>query len=131
MFKHKINYKDFNGNERAEDFYFHLSLPEVTRLEASIGGSISDHIKTLVADEDLNALLSFFERIILDAYGKKTTDGRSFYKSKELKQEFEYSQAYAELFEEIIKNPDLAEKFGKAVADNGKSDKQPMEAPVK
>lgn len=123
MFKHNIEYTDFNGNERKEDFYFHLSLPEVTRLEAEIGKPLEEHTKELAASMNTAALLVFLERIILNAYGKKTSDGKSFHKSKDLREEFENSQAYAELFEQIMTNPELARKFGEGVADNGKAKK--------
>lgn len=120
MFKHTIEYKDFNGNDRKEDFYFHLSSPEVTRLELEIGKPISDYTQDLIGGMDLKKLVAFLERIILSSYGRKTTDGKSFVKNKELRDEFEYSQAYAELFEQLLTNPELARKFGEAVADDGK-----------
>lgn len=123
MFKHNIAYKDFNGVERKEDFYFHLSLPEVTRLEAEVGKSIEEYTKELTSTMDLKKLLDFLERMVLSSYGKKTTDGRSFQKSPELRSEFEHSQAYAELFEQLLTDPNLARKFGTAVADNGKERK--------
>lgn len=129
MFKHEITYTDFNGVERKEDFYFHLSLPEVTRIEAEIGAPIDVHTRELAGRSDLNELIKFMEKIILTSYGRKTTDGRSFQKNPELRAEFEYSQAYAELFEEILTKPDLARKFGEAVADNGKGKKNVV-APV-
>jgi hypothetical protein len=124
MFKQNIKYVDFNGNERQEDFYFHLSSPEVIRLEAEVGEPIDVHTKNLSASMDLASLLAFLEKMILSSYGKKTTDGKSFTKSKELREEFEYSQAYAEFFEMLIQKPDLAQKFGAAVADNGKKKNQ-------
>jgi hypothetical protein len=123
MFKHNVTYKDFNGIERKEDFYFHLSLPEVTRLQAEFGEDIGTHAKKLADGQDAAALLEFMERIMLSAYGRKTSDGKSFHKSPELRKEFEYSQAYAEMFEEMMNNPDLAKRFGEAVADNGKPKK--------
>lgn len=123
MFKQNITYVDFNGVERKEDFYFHLSLPEVTRLEAELGRSMEDHVKDLVSNQDLKTLIDFLEKMILNSYGRKTSDGKSFYKSKELRQEFEYSQAYAELFEMLLTNPELAKKFGEGVADNGRAKK--------
>lgn len=123
MFKHTIAYTDFNGVDRKEDFYFHLSLPEVTRLEAEIGAPLSTYTEQLAGGGDLKKLIDFLEKIILNSYGKKTGDGKSFHKSKELRAEFEYSQAYAELFEQLLTNPDLARKFGEAVADNGKAKK--------
>ena len=123
MFKHNVEYVDFNGNQRKEDLYFHLSLPEVTRLEAEIGGPLEVHIKELTTNQRLHELLAFLEKMMLNAYGQKTSDGKSFHKSKAIRDEFEYSQAYAEIFEQIITDPELARKFGENVADNGKPKK--------
>ena len=120
MFKHTVDYVDFNGNERKEDLYFHLSLPEVTRLEAEIGKPLQEHIKEVTTNQKMDELLSFLERMLLSSYGQKTSDGRSFHKSKETREAFEYSHAYAEMFEQIMTNPDLAKRFGENVADNGK-----------
>lgn len=123
MFKHNIAYIDFNGNERKEDFYFHLSLPEVTRLEAEIGKPLDEYTQELAVSQNMKDMIGFLEKMILNSYGKKTSDGKSFHKSKELRQEFEYSQAYAELFEQLLTNPELAKRFGEGVADNGKAKK--------
>ena len=124
MFKHTVEYKDFNGNDRKDELYFHLSLPEVTRLEAELNGkSLEDHIKELTTNKDLKSLLDFLERMILNSYGQKTSDGKSFFKSKAIRDEFEYSQAYAEVFEQLLVNPELAKKFGSAVPDNGQAKK--------
>jgi hypothetical protein len=130
MFKQNITYTDFNGVERKEDFHFHLSLPEVTRIEAKVGKSLADHTKELAEGGDVPKLLGFLEEVILNAYGKKTSDGKSFHKSKELREEFENSQAYAELFEQLITSPDLARKFGEGVADNGKPRKNQVSPSV-
>lgn len=124
MFKQNIEYLDFNGNKRKEDFYFHLSTPEVIRIEAEIGEPIDVHTKKLAERLELKPLLAFMEKMILSSYGRKTTDGKSFHKSKELREEFEYSQAYAEFFEMLIKDPKLAERFGQSVSDNGKKKNQ-------
>lgn len=123
MFKHNVEYVDFNGNDRKEDLYFHLSTPEVTRLEAEIGKDLEVHINDLTTNQKLDELLAFLEKMILTAYGKKTSDGRSFMKTKEIREEFEYSQAYANMFEDVITNPDLAKKFGESVADAGRNRK--------
>ena len=120
MFKHTITYTDFNNTERTEDFYFHLSLPEVTRLEAEIGKPLNTYAQEVAANQNMQELLGFIERIVLSSYGRKSSDGKSFIKTPELRQEFEYSQAYAELFEQLLTNPELARKFGESVADNGK-----------
>ena len=120
MFKHTIEYQDFNGIERSEDFYFHLSTPEVVRLEAKLGTTIEEYTKTIANQQDLSRMLEFLEDLVLGSYGKKTSDGKSFIKNQELRTEFEYSQAYAELFEELLTNHELAAKFGEGVAETAK-----------
>jgi hypothetical protein len=130
MFKHTVQYNDFNGTERKEELYFHLSLPEVTRIEAEVGKSLDEHIKELNVNQEQKKLLDFLEMVILNSYGQKTSDGKSFYKSKELRDSFEYSQAYAEVFEQLLLNPELARKFGESVADNGKVKKNQVRPQV-
>lgn len=130
MFKHNITYVDFNGIERTEDFYFHLSLPEVTRLEAKLGMDLGKYTEALVGRKDPKELVEFLEELMLSSYGVKTPDGRSFLKSKESRDAFEYSQAYADLFEQLFTDTELARRFGEQVADNGKNKKNQVAAKV-
>lgn len=123
MYRHTVEYTDFNGNERKEELLFHLNLPEVTRLEAEIGKPLKEYIEELSANQNVNEMLKFLEKMILNSYGEKTSDGKTFHKSKELRSNFENSQAYAEIFEQILTVPGLAAKFGEQVADDGKNRK--------
>ena len=123
MFKQEIEYIDFNGQERKEDFYFHLSLPELTRIEAEAGMNLKDHLEELIVNQDMKKLLTFLEDVILTSYGIKASDGRSFQKSKEIRSEFENSPAYAEFFEKLLTEEGMAQEFGEKVADNGKARK--------
>lgn len=130
MFVKKIEYVDFNGNDRVENFYFHLSLPEVTRIEAEAGETLEKHINSLTVDGKVKDLLEFLEKVILTSYGIKTEDGRSFRKSYELREEFSNSPAYAEFFEKLLTEEGLAQKFGEKVADNGKNRKNTVEPTI-
>lgn len=131
MIKQKLTYVDFNGLERTEDFYFHLSLPEAVRLEAKLGNPLDKHAQLLSANKDMNGMIEFLEEVLLNSYGVKTEDGRSFKKSPQLREEFEYSNAYAELFQLLLTTPELARKFGEGVADNGKGKKNQIAPEVK
>ena len=108
MIKKSITYTDFNGQERKEDFYFHMSLVERTRLDT--------YAKSLAINQNVDEMVKFIEMIILDSYGIKSADGKTFIKSKEIRAEFENSQAYAELFEELLLKPEVAEAFAKGIA---------------
>lgn len=121
MFKKRIKYVDFNGTEREEDFYFHMSSVEMTRFEANLRGmSVENYAKELDANKDAAKAIKFIEDIILNSYGRKSPDGRTFLKSPEIRQEFEYSQAYAELFEEMILDPESARKFAMSIGEKTK-----------
>jgi hypothetical protein len=121
MFKHAITYVNFNGDEKTEDFYFHLSMPEVTRLQAELGKPLDEYAKE--ASSNMKEMIDFLERIVLSSYGRKTSDGNSFHKSKELRENFEHSQAYAELFEQLITDQEFAKRFSAGIVDNGKAKK--------
>lgn len=121
MFKHEIAYTDFNGIERKEEFYFHLSMPEVTRLQAELGKPLDEYAKE--ASSNMKDMIAFLERIVLSSYGRKTNDGKSFHKSKDLRADFEYSPAYAELFEQLISDQEFAKRFAAGIIDNGKTKK--------
>jgi len=123
MFKQTIEYVDFNGTPRKEDFYFHLSVPEVTRLQAEIGKPMDVYIQDLTASQDVKTMLEFLEKMVLSSYGIKTGDGKSFVKNKELREQFEHSQAYAELFEQLLINHDLTRRFAEGVVAKGNAQK--------
>ena len=57
MIKKTITYSDFNGNERTEDFYFNLTKAEITKMELSIKGGLSEMIQRIVAAQDTPAMI--------------------------------------------------------------------------
>lgn len=111
MLKKAITYTDYNGNSRTEDFYFHLNKAEIVELEASASGGLSRMLEDMVKSNDGRVLISTFKEIILKAYGKKSDDGRRFIKSKELREEFEQTEAFSELFMELATNSESAAAF--------------------
>ena len=116
MIKKTIKYTDYNGEERVEECYFHMSTPEATRVLASFGGkSIDDIIDDMTRNGKVDEILAFIEKIILGSYGKKTPDGRSFYKDAEETKLFEYSNAYAELSEQLFSDTQTMEEFAKGI----------------
>ena len=84
MLKKTITYKDYNGVERTEDFYFNLSKAEAMEMELSITGGLTEMIRKIVAAQDTPTIIATFKQIILKAYGEKSPDGRRFIKSEEL-----------------------------------------------
>lgn len=128
MFKQKVKYVDFNGNDREETLYFHLSSPELTRFEAQTGGvQMGEYIQGLVKDGNLKEMLDFMEEIILTSYGVKSADGRSFLKDEESRHRFEHSQAYAEFFEMLLTEEGLVKSFAEKIAEGSRLIKEKID----
>jgi hypothetical protein len=111
MLKKTIPYKDYNGVERVEDFYFNLSKAEAMEMELSITGGLTEMIRKIVAAQDTPTIIATFKQIILKAYGEKSADGRRFIKSEELSKAFSETEAYSNLYMELATNADAAAEF--------------------
>lgn len=111
MFKKTITYNDFNGIERTEDFYFHLTKAELIKLEFSESGGLTHIIEEITKEEDTEALLNIFDKIIRMSYGKRSLDGKHFEKKPEYANSFLASEAYSELFMEFMQDANKASEF--------------------
>lgn len=111
MFKKTITYNDFNGVERTEDFYFHLTKAELIKLEFSESGGLTHIIEEITKEEDTEALLNIFDKIIRMSYGKRSLDGKHFEKKPEYADSFLASEAYSELFMEFMQDANKASEF--------------------
>ena len=64
MFIKTINYKDFDGNERSEDFYFNLTQSEILKLETSLNGGLTSYMSLMVQKQSQPDIMNLFEKII-------------------------------------------------------------------
>ena len=115
MLKKTINYVDYNGTERNEDFYFNLNKAEVMEMEMSTKGGLYEMIERIVKAQDHPALIKVFKELILKAYGEKSPDGKHFNKSDAIREAFASTEAYSNLFMELATDADAASKFVNAI----------------
>lgn len=111
MLKKMITYTDYAGNERTEPYYFNLNKAEIQEMNLRVTGGYKALLERMVAKEDLPGLVDAVKKIILDAYGEKSADDRRFVKSAEMREAFEQSEAYSELFCELLGDADAAAAF--------------------
>lgn len=104
-------YKDFKGNKRTEDFYFHLMESEIAELELSTTGGFTESIQKIIQAQDTPEIIKQFKRIILKAYGVISDDGKRFIKNDKLSEEFAQTNAYSDLFMELATDDEKAAKF--------------------
>ena len=116
MYKKTITYIDYNGVERTEDFYFNLNKAELMEMHLVHPEGFENWIKGIIKANDNKTLLAMFKEIITASYGEKDSTGKRFIKSQELTDAFVQSEAFANLYFELLTNTDAATEFVNGIA---------------
>lgn len=111
MIKKTITYNDWNGNQRTEEFWFNLTKAEVVCMEMSTAGGMAEMINRVIAAKDAPSLITIFQDMIQKSYGVKTPDGKGFLKKKEDLENFMATEAYSQLFMELVTDAEAAAEF--------------------
>lgn len=115
MIAKTVKYKDFNGVEREEKFYFNLTKAELTEMELSVDGGFTERIRGIIQAKDTPSIIKIFKRLLLDSYGEKSADGKRFRKTDDngqpLSIAFSETEAYSNLFMELSTDDEAAAEF--------------------
>ena len=111
MVVEKIKYTDFFGLVSDEVFMFNLTEAEITEMELTTDGGLSDSIKKIIAAQDTPEIIKVFKMLLLKSYGEKSADGRRFVKSEKLSEEFSQTNAYSQLFMKLATDDKAAVAF--------------------
>lgn len=111
MLKKTITYTDYDGLERTEEFRFNLTKAELMDMELTTVGTFSKLMQKIIDEKDIVRLAKYFKELILKSYGVKSDDGKRFIKSPELSEAFSQTEAYSELYMELLGNSEYAVKF--------------------
>lgn len=101
MYKKVMNYVDFDGNQRTEEFYFNLTKAEIQKMAYSVEGGLDKLIRKIIETRDYHRLIQLIEDLIARSYGEKSLDGRRFEKSPEILDKFMQTNAYSDLYMEL------------------------------
>lgn len=111
MLKKTIEYTDYNGVSRTEDFYFNLTKSELVEMELTTDGGFEEYIRRIVNAKDDAEIVKIFKEILFKSYGEKSDDGKRFIKSRELSEAFSQTEAYNKLFMELATDAEVAANF--------------------
>ena len=111
MLKKLIKYTDYDGRERSENFYFYLNKAELMEMELGVDGGMQQMIQLIIDKQDIPKIMNAFKTIILKAYGEKSPDGRRFIKSEALSTAFSQTEAYSNLYMELVTDAKAAAAF--------------------
>lgn len=117
MTKQTVTYKDYNGQDQTQDLYFHLSKPDLLKLNAAYAkrGGFQVYVEKIVNANDEEAMYEVYEDLIKRSYGVKSEDGSRFVKDKETTMDFMSSAAYEEFFVNLASTDDVAMSFIKGI----------------
>lgn len=118
MLKKRITYTNFADETVTEDFYFHLTQTELTRLEVNTPNGLKATFEKIIAGgerPDGKLVMDTFESFIQKSYGVKSDDGRRHLKSPEILDDFVTCGAYDALFRSIVTDAESAAAFVKAI----------------
>lgn len=112
MYTRKIEYVDYNGEKRVEDFCFNLNAAEITEWLTTEGDYTLDKVMLRITKErNGKRIMETFKDLIHRSYGVPTLDGKRFIKSEEVKDQFMESEAYSVLFMELVTDAKKAAEF--------------------
>lgn len=122
MITKEITFTDYNGQERKEKYQFNFTKAELTEMELSVNGGLSAMMERIKETDDRPELMRIFKDLILKAYGVKSADGKRFIKSEELRTEFSQTEAYSELYMELVTDTNAAVTFFNGLIPNNLKD---------
>lgn len=111
MLTKTMTYTDYNGVERTEKFHFNLTKAELSKMEMSVNGGLTEKINRIIDAKDAPAIIEVFEDLIKKSFGVKTLDGRGFVKRPEDLDDFMATEAYSQLFIELATDAKAASEF--------------------
>lgn len=113
MLTKTIEYVDYNGTKRKEDFQFNLTKAEILEWVSSSDGdyTIDKYLERIHETGNRKEMVQMFKDLIYRSYGRKSLDGKRFEKSEAIKNEFMESEAYSVLFMEVAGDAKKASEF--------------------
>lgn len=112
MLVKKIKFTDFDGNEREQEYYFHMNKAEVAEWLMCSGNYTLDKVLIrLTQTQNAKEIMELYKDIIHRSYGVKSLDGISFDKTEEAWNRFYHSEAYSVLFMELVSDASKFSEF--------------------
>lgn len=105
MISKTVTYNDLiTGEEVEETMWFHLRKDEIIRIIGRAKMDWEEYVKQMMSRQDVDEIFDFLESMLKMAYGKRLEEdnGRVFRKDKKEQEDFVNSEAYSELFVQLI-----------------------------
>lgn len=129
MFSEVITYKDIDGNEAQEEYWFSLDESEIAQLKVTHKRDIGQYFRRIINADSTEQLILFYRELL--ELGVCMRVGNRLDKSQDVRDMFVGTGAYNALFLKLIQSPDqgaswinkmfpqeLIEKYAEEQAEN-------------
>lgn len=106
-----ITYTDLNGDTQTERAWFRLSALELNELNDMYDGKTDKLLSKAIKNKDTSFIAKYLKDVIVLAYGVKSEDGKKLVKTPEIREAFDWSLAFDEIYTELLLNPEEVERF--------------------
>lgn len=114
MLKKTMTYVNLDGHQVTEDFYFNLTKAELVKIHMIEGEGFQEYLQNIVKSGNGKEIIETFDKILELAYGERTPDGK-FQKSGRGWETFRATEAYSDIFMEIVTEEGKAAEFITAI----------------
>lgn len=112
MVSKTIKFIDYDGQEREGIYYFNLNKAETIMWMTTTGEYTLDKVLLRLSQErNGRKIMEILEDLIHRSYGRKSLDGIRFEKNEELWLEFYQTEAYSQIFTELVTDAKKAAAF--------------------
>lgn len=111
MFERKFKFKGFDGKMYEDTWGFYLSKADLLEIQLGTFVGLDALMKRLIETKNGKEIMAIVKEIILKAVGHTSPDGRKFLRNDELREEFQQTDAYSQLFSELVTYPEKVLDF--------------------
>lgn len=115
MLERAFTYEGFDGKTYTDTWGFYLSKADLLEIQLGSFVGLDALMRQLIDAKDGKSIMAIVKEIILKSVGKPSADGRHFIRNEEVRQDFQQTEAYSQLFEELVTDAEKAAEFIAAV----------------
>ena len=130
MLKKTMTTVDFGGTKRTETYYFNLTKAEIMEMQLTTDGGFTQMIQKVIEAKNQQELVHLFKTILCKSYGVMSPDGRKFIKNQAILDDFVATQAFSDLYMELVGDEKAAIEFFNGVLPEDIKQEETPAAPV-
>lgn len=115
MLERTFTYEGFDGKTYSDTWGFYLSKADLLEIQLGSFVGLDAMMKQLIDAKDGKSIMAIVKEIILKSVGKPSADGKHFIRNDEVRQDFMQTEAYSQIFEELVTDAEKAAEFIAAV----------------